>query len=43
VPGDDSRLCAVCQRAIDLGKRNYIETEDQVYHHSCYNDLNRRD
>jgi hypothetical protein len=42
VPGDESRPCVVCQQAIDLGKRNYIESEDQVYHRSCY-DLSRSD
>jgi hypothetical protein len=37
VPIEDSRVCAVCQRPVDLGKRNHVEADDAVYHSSCFN------
>jgi hypothetical protein len=41
VPIEDSRLCSVCQRPVDLGKRNHIETDSAVYHSSCFNNSKR--
>lgn len=38
---EDSRLCSVCQLPVDLGKRNYLETDDRVCHRSCYESLAR--
>lgn len=37
IPIEESRLCSVCHRPVDLGKRNYIEAGSAVYHSACFN------
>ena len=43
IPFEESRPCSVCGRPVDLGKRNYFETDDGVCHSACYNGLARPD